>query len=248
LDFSLAKKILKQNIDLILDHACAVPTLATGLEFKKRGDEIELSFANFRYRAPAQAFTLLSEPEINLHSITKFLEEKLFPLLPTNITKLKIELSEDTSFGEVANFRYSHGLRYHDGNCQRLFHGHRNPIQVFVQGLRMPSYEQFLAKLCEDVHFVAAENLLNRFAIDLPLETRSPQHPLLGEIRYRSTQGEFFGEVPVKNLIVLADEPSIENIAAFALKTLQKEFSLKDQRIEVRAFEGLNKGAIATSH
>lgn len=250
LDFGVAKKILKQKIDELADHRCVLAGEDPSIVWNKQNAaELDFHFKTahglLHYRAPAQALTLLPGTIPSLASLTKYLEEQILAALPSTVKQLKLHLQEEANFSTEANFRYTHGLRYHDGNCQRLFHGHRNPIHVRIKNQRSPLHEQFLAKLCENAHFVAAENLVNRFALDLPNETRALKHPLQGELRYRSSQGEFYAQIPASMLIILADEPSIENIAAFCLRAVEREFSLKNETLEVAAFEGLNKGAVA---
>lgn len=247
LDFGVAKKILKAHIDSFYDHRCLVPGRSKNIQMAKHpSNEVEL-VANtnryLQYRAPSEAIAMIDDENISPKSLEIELSKTLLGILPKSISEIKIELS--SSLGQAAQYSYTHGLRYHDGNCQRLFHGHRNPVEVLVEGRRQPEYEKYLAQYCEDAHFVAAENLTNRYLLDLPLETRRRDHSLMGEIRYRSTQGQFFGLVPANQLIVLADEPSVENIAAFLLRAIKREYSLGSAAVEVRAYEGLNKGAVA---
>ncbi len=228
LDFSRAKKALKALVDETLDHklVSSLPNKASGLE-------------NISYSAPEEA--ILELPVLSMEGLEAYLALQARAVLPANVEKIRFCLREDPRFAQEANFRYTHGLQFHDGNCQRLFHGHRNPIEVWAGAERLPALEAKLAQEWEGVHFASVSTLKNRAALDLPLGRRQFDHPGLAEISYRSPQGEFRAELPSNRIVLLEGEPSIENIAALGYQRLQAEGASPD--IRVTAYEGLNKGA-----
>lgn len=225
-DFGPAKKWLKALVDNELDHKLLVP--------KKLASKLQ-------YSAPASAQVVLEANEINMPVLEDFLASLALKQAPSNIKNIKFILREDARFHSQANFRYTHGLRYHDGNCQRLFHGHRNPIEVWLDNQRATELEELLSQEWQDVHFVEASTLKNLAELDLTLGHRKPQHPGLAKISYDSAHGKFFGEIAASRIVVLDTEPSIENIARLAHARLREEGV--SGNLMVRAYEGLNKGA-----
>ncbi len=217
LDFGVAKKILKTLVDETLDHKLLVPALHPDLKGTERG----LEFQGILYEAPAEALTLLDATEITPSLLENFLSIEALKVLPENITKARFFLRGDERGG--ARFRYTHGLRLHQGNCQRLFHGHRNPIEVWQEGQRLPHWEEQLARAWDGAHFAYGPTVQNNV------------------VEYESPQGFFHGKLPAGKVIVLPVEPSIENIAEYGAKYLRQE-GLKGP-FTVVAYEGLNKGA-----
>jgi 6-pyruvoyl-tetrahydropterin synthase len=234
-DFGPAKKALKQVVDEALDHRLAVPALDPTL----RGTADGFEFGGLSYQAPAEAIAMLEGEEITLPLIEGFLAAEAMNLMPANVTSVKITLVPESRFETQANFRYTHGLRLHNGNCQRLLHGHRNPIEVWVDGRRSPEWESFLGKEWEGAHFTYAPTLKNHGDLDLPLGRRS-RRPGTAWVEYSSPQGFFRAGIPAEKIVLLDTEPSIENIARISAERLKSE-GVKNARVV--AYEGLNKGA-----
>jgi 6-pyruvoyl-tetrahydropterin synthase len=242
LDFGPAKKILKQVVDSALDHKLVVPALHPLLQGTLRG----LSFGGLQYEAPAEAVALLEGKAITIPLLERFLAEAAQPLLPANVAAVRFQLRTDPRFIQEPHFRYTHGLRLHKGNCQRLLHGHRNPVEVRIGGERSRKWEEFLAREWDGAHFVYAPTLENRDSLDLPLGRRVPAHGGFGCIAYSAPQGAFRATLPASRLILLETEPSIENIAGLGAGRI-RQAGERAEAIQVVAFEGLNKGAVFTS-
>lgn len=235
-DFGPAKKRLKALVDETLDHKLLVPGFHPELKGTLKG----FTFENLEYEAPAESLEILETKEITLSFLENFLNKAALEVLPENVESVRFQLREE-SFGDKANFRYTHGLRLHDGNCQRLIHGHRNPIEVWIEGSRSSHWEQFLAKEWEDVHFAHQDTLSAGAPRKLALGKRDKSLLDSAAISYESPQGYFQANLPASRLVVLDREPSIENIARLGA-LLVREAGEK-RAISVRAYEGLNKGA-----
>ncbi len=231
LDFGRAKKLLKQQIDECLDHRLALSEVQLAQLTKA---------APYFYQCPREALAIFASPTVDMASTTLYLEEKIRPLLGPNIESLKITLEPESRFDHHAHFRYTHGLKLHDGNCQRLIHGHKNIIEVFVNKMKNPELEAELAKLFDDVHFTTQSNLPEYRG---PLNIRNCESQDSTLIQYRSSQGDFVAQWPVKDLIVLAQEPSIENITRMAWEYLRHQHG-DLPGLAVHGYEGLQKGAI----
>lgn len=236
LDFGPAKKLIKSLVDSSVDHKLVVPThpLLSGTAKGFRFESLE-------YHAPQEAVVLLEEEQVSLASLEKFLEETIQPELPSNVKRVKIRLEQESRFFQEPNYRYTHGLRLHEGNCQRLLHGHRNPIEVWLGTERQSKLEELLALEWAGAHFTYAPTLLNQNQVDLPLGRRIENHPGLAELGYTSPQGEFWAKFPASRVILLEQEPSIENIAKLGWERLVQEGVSKDVRVV--AYEGINKGS-----
>jgi 6-pyruvoyl-tetrahydropterin synthase len=235
LDFSAAKKTLKALVDDTFDHKLLVPAVLA------RFDSGVLLWDGGELHGPRSAFELFPEAEINAGVIEYHLARLARAVLPANVEGVKFRLSSPARFLGEASFRYTHGLRYHTGNCQRLFHGHRNPVEVWVDGARSPHWEARLSAEWDGAHFVAAPTLLNRAALDLPLGERRASHDGMAEIAYTGSQGVFRGRIAASRVVLTGAEPSIETMSALGLERL-KSWGLRGA-VRVVAYEGLNKGA-----
>ncbi len=249
MDFGKVKKLLKQAVDDQLDHRLAVATKNPGvakISANKNVLMVDFNAAKnaLHYEAPEQAFALLDGASVDKTSLCQFLEEKIRPKLSENVSRVKILLREEALFSSDANFRYTHGLRMHDGNCQRLIHGHRNLIEVFVDQKKSPTHEKFLAEKFANVHFAAKTVVQNLAELDLPFGERQLANPKQARIFYSAPQGSFLADIPARDIILLEAEPSIENITNYAWQLLHKEFKIAPPSLEVHGYEGLQKGAI----
>ncbi|MEO0811447.1 MAG: 6-carboxytetrahydropterin synthase, partial [Myxococcota bacterium] len=239
MDFGPVKKLLKRVVDEELDHRFAVPTHDPRVKVESAGDRIRVRVAPvLDYEAPAQAFALL--PSVDDAAICEFLRERMLQCVPANVSDIRLRLQPEDGVNGRANFRYTHGLKLHDGNCQRLIHGHRNIIEVFLDGRVNTSAEKHLAELLHDIHFTNVDDL----------ETARPLEQCFGSeqpvsISYESDQGRFRATFSERKLLALGSEPTIENIAGFARRWVAKELSVNEDRVTVRAYEGIHKGARA---
>ena len=237
-DFGPAKKTLKTVVDDLMDHRLVVPSscarltqTATRLSY---GDDLH-------YECPAEALVQIEGEALTLPALEAYLAAQALARLPKNVKAVRIHLRHEPRFETEANFRYTHGLRLHDGNCQRLFHGHRNPVEVWINGQRNFRREHWLAGEWQNVHFAHVETVRNLDELDLPLGRRLKDHPGVAELEYTSPQGRFWGRIPAGRLVLMETEPSIENIARLGYELLREQ--VKEESLRVVAYEGLNKGA-----
>lgn len=243
LDFSAAKKTLKALVDQSFDHKLLVPSGAGVAKVTTGGLEIagERGRPGYLYECPREAYELFPDAVIDAGVLEYHLARLAKNVLPANVRQAKFRLTAPARLETEPSFRYTHGLRFHDGNCQRLFHGHRNPVEVYVNGARSPEWEAALAAEWSDAHFVAVPTLQNRQELDLPLGRRRPRHEGVARLEYKAGQGTFRASLPAARVVLTSSEPSIETMARLGcevLRSLGCEGSIK-----VVAYEGLNKGA-----
>ena len=139
---------------------------------------------------------------------------------------------EDT--GTAPFYHYSHGLKKHDGNCQRIAHGHRSSIHIFENGRRSRYWEKLWADRWEDIYLGTEEDLEGTYYID-----EIPHH----RFRYDAEQGHFELVIPEDHCYMVGTDTTVEQLAAHIANQLAAEAPGKHFR--VRAFEGVGKGAIA---
>ena len=253
-DFSYAKKKVKEIIDRDCDHRLIVPRNIlkeqaglTQLKYEF-GAHKELLF----YEAPAQAFCQLSSDEISYESIANFLETQIMLEMPSTIASVKIHLREELLSPQSAVFHYTHGLKNHYGNCQRLFHGHRNTLEIWINGQRSAKAEKEMADelFSANIHFCSWENVVNRGEIVKATSQELPEGRILApnlkvHIMYQSSQGKFYGEVPAHMVYLMHTETTVENLASHFAKVVKTRLKSSDL-IRVRAFEGIGKGAFVS--
>ena len=136
---------------------------------------------------------------------------------------------------EGAYYHYVHGLKKHLGNCQRIAHGHRSPIRIDRNGHRAYDLEERWAKLWQDIYVGTEEDVARRFVGE----------DGIGYItfEYEANQGEFALTLPEHRVYMLETDTTVELIAAHIADKLKAEFS--GEEIQVKAYEGVGKGAIA---
>jgi 6-pyruvoyl-tetrahydropterin synthase len=243
MDFGRVKKILKAEVDARFDHKLLVP--AGSRLLKERSEKLgtaTLRFGSLFYESAVDAVVFLDDERISKELIAQQMAKEILPSLPKTVSKLNFILTDETRVLSEPFFRYTHGLRYHDGNCQRLIHGHRNVIEVLTNGARSDVRERELAALFSDIHFASVDTVENRKELALGMEMRNRDLTMPARISYRSGQGMFTAEFPANQLMMLEQEPSIENLAQMAARILKRRYPAEN--FSVRAYEGIGKGAV----
>lgn len=231
-DFGIVKKTLRNWLDLELDHRLLVPIRSTALQYSVQNDTITLTWhfghgKHLTMTAPRQAVALVDAEEINDLTVSEWSITQLSPSFPVNIDQLSLTFECENIHG--ANYHYSHGLKKHDGNCQRIAHGHRSRIEIFTDGERNPSLEQHWADHWQDIYLGTVEDLTEQ------TEERMDFH-------YHAQQGEFTLSLPKDCCYLMNTDTTVELIAAHLAQEIKREYPSVE--VCVRAFEGVNKGAM----
>ncbi len=141
-----------------------------------------------------------------------------------------IELRSEEGAGPF--YQYSHGLKKHDGNCQRIAHGHRSRIEIYRNDQRDEALEAVWAERLRDIYIGTRSHLV---------EVGAGMH----HYRYRAPQGEFELKLPAECCYLIDTESTVEQIAAHLAAEIKREHP--GDEVLVRAYEGVGKGAIATA-
>ncbi|WP_299981629.1 6-carboxytetrahydropterin synthase [uncultured Pseudoteredinibacter sp.] len=231
-DFGIVKKTLRNWLDEILDHCLLVPRHSPNLSLLEEGEYISLRWKfgdkELSCRSPAQAITLIDAEEIDASSVAKWSIEQLRALLPDTIERLSLEF-EPEQLGDNAFYHYSHGLKKHAGNCQRIAHGHRSGIQIWRDGERDKALEaQWSERWC-DIYLGSDFDVSERSDTQL-------------SFAYQSAQGNFDISLPATCCELLPTDTTVEWIACYIAEQLKK--AAPGSQFKVRAFEGIGKGAV----
>ncbi|WP_462158381.1 6-carboxytetrahydropterin synthase [Pseudoalteromonas sp. GB56] len=240
LDFALVKKQVKRIIDASVDHSLAVPMQAD-LQFVEADGycKVDATFADnchFAMYAPLEAVSKIDAPEISEHSVIEYLKALIQPELPANVTGLGISLRPEPS--NSFYYHYSHGLKKHDGNCQRIVHGHRSTIGIELDGMQMPRLQKLWSERWRDIYLLSEEDKVSSVELQ-HIDAKE------GDIcsKYNANQGEFELAISAQCVDVLPCDTTVECIADYIAQELKREHP--DNAIKVTAYEGVGKGSIS---
>ncbi len=252
-DFSYAKKKVKEIIDLECDHRLVAP--AHLVQTKNGISKLEYKYGFneelMTYECPEEGICQIPYAQVSKANIEAHLETLILKEMPKTVTAVKIELVEEVLPEGKPVFHYTHGLKEHYGNCQRLFHGHQNTVDVFINGDQVAELEEHLAKdvFKGNVHFLLWDNVSNKYEVlkytdGQPAVGRFPEIPKV-EIQYESSQGIFKGSLPGRAIYFMDEETTVENLSIHFAKLVKSTCDL-DDIVTVRAYEGIAKGSITT--
>jgi 6-pyruvoyl-tetrahydropterin synthase len=234
LDFGEVKKKLKKAVDQVADHKLIVPGRSPALDLVLSGEGSGLSFRSaagaIEHQSPARALCTLDADAVTAATVAAHLEQALRPSLPANVHAARLALRPEAIEGSY--YHYTHGLRKHAGQCQRIAHGHRSRLQVRVGGRRDDRLERHWADRWRDIYLGTAADIVAHGK---------------GRIRfaYRAGEGDFELELPVERCDLLQTDSTVERIAEHL--AVQVAAERPGMPVEVRAYEGVMKGAIATA-
>ena len=237
-DFGHVKKQIKRIIDAELDHRFVISSQAKNLEVKASQDICELKWKNvmgsYQHISPQSAVLVLDVKTINTKTVATYLEGIILEALPDNVSKVELVLTEEHIEG--AYYHYSHGLKKHDGNCQRIVHGHRSKIEIFENHLRNTDLEDYWAACFRNIYIGTQEDISEEFELD------GKPHVTFA---YTSQQGAFSVTLPSKRVYLIDSDSTVELIAQH-IASRCKEMN-PSNHYRVNAYEGVGKGSIAVS-
>lgn len=233
-DFGHVKKQIKSWIDRSVDHCLLVPEANPAISVMSGNDQHDIQLFDTpahllaRVVCPAEAVELIDCEKITISAVAELLQTSIKRKLPTNVSDVRLTLRTEAIKGVY--YHYSHGLKKHKGDCQRIAHGHRSTIHVLLDGQRDEEMEAYWAKRWQDIYLVSDEDII------------SIKDGLLHS-GYEAEQGRFDIWLPESRCDVLSTDTTVELIAQHLAQETAAIHPQKDVR--VRAFEGVEKGAIA---
>lgn len=250
LDFGVVKKQIKAIIDEAVDHKLLLPTLESNLTVSNSSYNPGHEFVDFNsavgsyhLQSPECAFAKIETGLIDVPSVTQHLTAIIKQQLPPNVQGLTITLRPENIDSDY--YHYTHGLKLHDGNCQRIAHGHRSTIQIFENGKRSSQFEQQWCERWQDIYIASECDRIEQSQVQLSkqaIKKLTPDHHFFS---YHAPQGRFDIAVPANILEVVDCDSTVELLADWIARQLKKQS--KESSFKVIAFEGVGKGAIANA-
>jgi 6-pyruvoyl-tetrahydropterin synthase len=239
LDFAHVKKLIKKAIDNLVDHKLAYPALHPAISSNQDGQTEILKLNSQRgpvqIASPADAHVAIPAEKVDELSLTAFLQQQIKPLLPDNVQQLLFVLRPEKANGFY--YHYSHGLKKHDGNCQRIAHGHRSTIEIYQHNMLSPRLNKYWTERWTDIYLGTAEDQVQ--AADC--QWLQPQDNSYF-FRYQAPQGWFEIALPVSHCEIVPCDTTVECLAEYIANTLH---AMEPAAYKVVAYEGVGKGAIA---
>lgn len=249
LDFGRVKKQVKAIIDNSVDHKLVVPAEHPYTKVTHNSDDsanwvdfLRPEARSIHLFCPADAFAFIDADVVSVETVTDYLKAVIKRELPGNVEGLGLFLRPESIDGFY--YHYTHGLKKHDGNCQRIAHGHRSKIQIRLDNIRQPVLEKVWSDKWEDIYLGTTEDVHSQTKLTLSetakSATKDSSHTYYS---YVADQGLFELVVPNAENYVIETDSTVECIADYLATKIKLENP--DKKVEVRAFEGVGKGAIA---
>ncbi len=248
LDFGLVKKQIKAVIDNEVDHKLLIATKHESISYNvlENDTQILLDRPNelpIYLNCPHQAFALIDHDVVDEDAIIRHLEGAIRAVLPANVTGLVLKLAAEPMFGPY--YHYSHGLKKHDGNCQRIAHGHRSIIEIERNGEKAEDLENYWASRWTDIYLITKEDMVTSADITLPEPLEALRDlPNMYYVAYEAPQGRFELIVPQQVCEVLDFDTTVEQLTQFVAQTLAQDNP--GDKIDVIGYEGVDKGAMVS--
>lgn len=235
MDFGDVKKHIKHIIDSSLDHTLLIPCKSNNVRVEALPTKYKVTYqfakGKIEHISPAEAISLIDVEEISTEVLERYLERAIKESLSEHGLSISIMLREEAIDG--ASYVYSHGLKQHEGNCQRIAHGHRSRIHIQEAGDRSLKLERYWSD-----HW-NGKYLANRSDIKDTFQEDGIDYTLFS---YDALQGRFELTIPSECCSLIDNETTIEHLAQHICDSLSHE---TDKPLQIFAYEGVNKGAIA---
>lgn len=252
-DFSHLKKMVRETLKTSLDHALIIPINSQAVQFRatdqgecwqmrsRVGKPVPVE-SEWQYRGPAGSVFSSRCVALNRQTLEQEFARSLRHRLPQSITSVGVSLREAEFDPTEAAFRYTHGIAGHEGMCQRLFHGHRSRLQIFVGEERRVDLEHYIVRdvLGTNVHIATPSQFKDGM---VEPGTRGKTHAPV-TLAYEGSRGYFEAILPADRVFCVAQETSIECITQELARLVKREENTVE-RVKVICYEGIDKGAFA---
>lgn len=243
LDFGKVKKQVKRIIDDTVDHKLVIPSEYSGVDAThiENSDYMKVAFElesqqHIQISCPNDAFCFIDADKVEMNDVILHLASVIKPQLPSNVKKVELSLRTEQISGFY--YHYTHGLKKHDGNCQRIAHGHRSKIQIFENGMKSPRLEKLWAASWEDIYVATTEDKVEPDQLKF-ICCNDEQVAY----QYEAAQGLFELVMPKSAVYEMEVDTTVELIAQYIADKLKADNPENDYKIV--AYEGVAKGAIA---
>lgn len=251
-DFSPLKAMTKQVLKESVDHSLLLPVGSQSVQFRdcENGESWRMRSRPrnaateqiWDYECPMGAVLPIRAVAIKGNVVEQEIARILRHRISERVRHISITLREEKTASTEATYRYTHGIRGHEGLCQRLLHGHRSKIEVFIGEERRPDLEHFVARevFGSNVHIATPEQVVSG-PVEIGQRSKSEEPVTLA---YRGTLGAYKLVLPASRIFFVEKETSVERIAMEVAKLLKREENPRE-KLRVVCYEGINKGALA---
>ncbi len=231
-DFGHVKKHMRNWLDDTLDHTLLVPTAHPHISVEGGPGQstIRLNSPGQQITCcgPAQAFALIDAPRISPETVSGWCIQQLKGDFGTGVQQIVLDFAAEDIDGPY--YHYSHGLKKHLGNCQRIAHGHRSRILIWKDGQLDKAAMHAWAERWRDIYLGTEEDIVD-------------ETPDTLTFAYRAQQGDFQLQIPRRHCHLMPTDTTVEHIAQHIADRLLQESP--GHKFVIKAFEGVGKGAIA---
>lgn len=247
-DFGKVKKNLKRLIDDYVDHKLLVPAehASSSIRHDASSDQVEVDFTltngrRFQLYCPADAYAFIYDNAVNMASVGEYLKEVIATHLPENVDGIELKLRNEVI--QTPFYHYTHGLKKHDGNCQRIAHGHRSKIDIFTNDENDLESQSYWANRWADIYIASSEDLIAPSQLQMTTRLDDYEHYVC--FAYEASQGHFEIVLPKVYCEVIDTDSTVECLAQFVLQ--EQLARLPGKQCQVFAYEGVGKGAMVRS-
>ncbi|CAI2538189.1 Uncharacterised protein [Serratia liquefaciens] len=243
---SVAKKTINRVVDYFIYHALIFPAGNGNVQVEPSKNNTTVciiqpsGLLKFFVSTPNCIFLWLPSTGITVRGLGHVIEKDILSWLPDEIDIVEVPLEPEAFNG--AYYNYSHGLKKHDGNCQRISHGHRSAIHIYVEEQHSLKMEGCWAVRWNSTYLVTAEDIVS--VGQLSTAGGALWHSDLISSAYYGTHGSFELLTIKENTDILPGDTTVGSLVLYVHKKTRSH--LPAVKLEVHAFEGIDKGAIAT--
>ncbi|TQV77546.1 6-pyruvoyl tetrahydropterin reductase [Aliikangiella marina] len=236
-DFSFVKKRIKSCVDSLVDHKFLVARKTPLLKVTESPQQLELQLVlrtgeHYTHVSPEQAVYFVDSDEVTPETIAASINHEIKKILPENVTRVDLNLRAELIEGDF--YHYSHGLKKHFGDCQRIAHGHRSKIEVWENDYFSAKWSSHIAKMWQDIYLATQDDIIERPTI------KGAEYLTF---QYHANQGTFKLTMPAEKCFIMNTDTTVELIALFLANYLKQQ--VPEAEFKVKAYEGVDKGAIA---
>jgi 6-pyruvoyl-tetrahydropterin synthase len=188
---------------------------------------------------PAEAYAFVYADNVTMPSVSDYLKDVIATHLPDNVEGIELLLRSEVI--ETPFYHYTHGLKKHDGNCQRIAHGHRSKVLVFENEQPSNKWQEYWAKRWSDIYIGSEEDIVKVKDTHFADSKLDFSHHYI--FAYEASQGRFELIIPQAESELIQTDTTVECLAQYMVD--EQHRLAADASYKVLAFEGVGKGAIA---
>jgi 6-pyruvoyl-tetrahydropterin synthase len=238
-DFSYVKKRIKSCVDCLIDHKLLVAKHSPQIKVTESPQQLVLDLTcnnghQYQHISPTQAVYFVDAEQVSPVAIAESILNSIKEILPENVTELTVNLRPEKI--EAPYYHYSHGLKKHFGDCQRIAHGHRSQICVWQDDQPSLKWAEYIAEIWQDIYLATEEDIKESITIEGVDCWR---------FEYHANQGLFQLTIPKSRCYLMQSDTTVELIASYLASHLKQQEP--SSSFKVKAFEGVDKGAIMSA-